>query len=167
MSITIWIEHYFQCGRIVMHNVVIEIIQFNHLYFKRGVYKWRERCVSCVISSFDGVAEKHLFFKLLVSINKTADRTTCNQFGNIASNIHWTKRLKHPMHPDATTTPLCWNTKRTSMVMQFMMTSSNGNIFRVTGPSCGEFTGPGDFPAQGKWRGALMFSLICAWITVE
>ena len=23
----------------------------------------------------------------------------------------------------------------------FMMTSSNGNIFRVTGPLCGEFTG--------------------------
>ena len=29
-----------------------------------------------------------------------------------------------------------------------MMTSSNGNIFRVTVPLCGEFTGPGDFPTQ-------------------
>ena len=29
-----------------------------------------------------------------------------------------------------------------------MMTSSNGNIFRVTGPLCGKFTGPGEFPAQ-------------------
>ena len=29
-----------------------------------------------------------------------------------------------------------------------MMTSSNGNIFLVTGPLCGEFTSPGDFPAQ-------------------
>ena len=29
-----------------------------------------------------------------------------------------------------------------------MMTSSNGDIFRVTGPLCGEFTGPGEFPAQ-------------------
>ena len=29
-----------------------------------------------------------------------------------------------------------------------MMTSSNGNIFRITGPLCGEFTGPGEFPAQ-------------------
>ena len=29
-----------------------------------------------------------------------------------------------------------------------MMTSSNGNIFRVTGHVCGEFTGPGEFPAQ-------------------
>ena len=31
---------------------------------------------------------------------------------------------------------------------KFMMTSSNGNIFRVTGHLCGEFTGPGEFPAQ-------------------
>ena len=29
-----------------------------------------------------------------------------------------------------------------------MMTSSNGNIFRDTGPLCREFTGPGEFPAQ-------------------
>ena len=27
-------------------------------------------------------------------------------------------------------------------------TSSNGNIFCVTGPLCGEFTGPGEFSAQ-------------------
>ena len=29
-----------------------------------------------------------------------------------------------------------------------MMTSSNGNIFGVNGPLCGEFTGPGEFPTQ-------------------
>ena len=29
-----------------------------------------------------------------------------------------------------------------------MMTSSNGNMFRVTGPLCGEFTGPGEYPSQ-------------------
>ena len=29
-----------------------------------------------------------------------------------------------------------------------MMTSSNGNLFRVTGPLCEEFTGPGEFPTQ-------------------
>ena len=44
------------------------------------------------------------------------------------------------------------------------MTSSNGNIFRVTGPLCGEFTGPVNSPHKGQWRGALMFSLICVWI---
>ena len=29
-----------------------------------------------------------------------------------------------------------------------MMTSSNGNIFHVTGPLCREFTSPGEFPTQ-------------------
>ena len=29
-----------------------------------------------------------------------------------------------------------------------MMTSGNGNIFRVIDPLCGKFTGPGDFPTQ-------------------
>ena len=37
------------------------------------------------------------------------------------------------------------------------MTSSNGNIFRVTCHLCGEFTGH-------QWRGALMFYLIYTWI---
>ena len=32
--------------------------------------------------------------------------------------------------------------------IMIMMTSSNGNIFHVTGPLCGEFTGPGEFPTQ-------------------
>ena len=45
----------------------------------------------------------------------------------------------------------------------FMMTSSNGNIFRVTDPLCGEFTGHRWIPlTKGQWRGALMFSLIYA-----
>ena len=39
-----------------------------------------------------------------------------------------------------------------------MMTSSNGNIFRVTGPFCV------DSPHKGQWRWALIFSLIYAWI---
>ena len=34
------------------------------------------------------------------------------------------------------------------IIIQDMMTSSNGTIFHVTGPLCGEFTGPGGFPAQ-------------------
>ena len=38
-------------------------------------------------------------------------------------------------------------------------TSSNGDIFRVTGHLCGD-----RFPHKGQWRRALMFSLICAWI---
>ena len=40
-----------------------------------------------------------------------------------------------------------------------MMPLSIGNIFRVTGPLCGS---PVNSPHKGQWRGALMFSLICA-----
>ena len=35
-----------------------------------------------------------------------------------------------------------------AQISHYMMTSSNEIIFRGTGPLCGEFTGPGDFPAQ-------------------
>ena len=42
------------------------------------------------------------------------------------------------------------------------MTSSNGNIFRVTGHLCGR--SPVNSPHKGQWRRALMFSVICAWI---
>ena len=41
-----------------------------------------------------------------------------------------------------------------------MMTSSNGNIFRVTGPLCGN--PPVNSPHKGQWHGTLMFSLISA-----
>ena len=45
-----------------------------------------------------------------------------------------------------------------------MMTSSMRNIFRVTGILRGIHRSPMNSPHKGQWRGALMFSLICAWI---
>ena len=46
----------------------------------------------------------------------------------------------------------------------YMMTSLNGNIVRVTGPLWWEFTSCRWIPlTKGQWRGALIFSLICAW----
>ena len=45
----------------------------------------------------------------------------------------------------------------------YMMTSLNGNIFRVTGPLCGGIhRSPVNYPHKGQWRRALMFSLIRA-----
>ena len=48
------------------------------------------------------------------------------------------------------------------LCMRFMMTSSTGNIFCVTGHLWGESTGD-RWPHKGQWRMALMFSFICAW----
>ena len=45
-----------------------------------------------------------------------------------------------------------------------MVTSSNGNIFRVAGPWWGEFTCHRWIPLTKQWRGALVFSLICTLI---
>ena len=36
----------------------------------------------------------------------------------------------------------------THKAILIMITTWNGDIFRVTGPLCGEFTGPGEFPTQ-------------------
>ena len=44
------------------------------------------------------------------------------------------------------------------------MTSSNENIFCVTGHLCETSPVPVNSPHNGQWREALMFSLICAWI---
>ena len=44
-----------------------------------------------------------------------------------------------------------------------MMTSSNGNIFRVTAHLRGNHRSLMNSPDRGQWREALMFSLICAW----
>ena len=49
--------------------------------------------------------------------------------------------------------------------LNIMMTSSNGNIFHVTGNLCGEFTGHWWIPrTKASDAELLVFSLICAWI---
>ena len=44
-----------------------------------------------------------------------------------------------------------------------MMTSLNGNIFRVTGHLCGEFTGPRWIPAQRPVTRSFDVFFICVW----
>ena len=50
------------------------------------------------------------------------------------------------------------------LFINIMMTYSNGNIFRVTGPLWQRIQRPSvDCPHKGQLRGALVFSLNCAW----
>ena len=54
--------------------------------------------------------------------------------------------------------------EHSSIFPVFMMTSSNGNMFRVTGFCAGNSpVTEGNSPHTDQWRWALMFSLICAW----
>ena len=57
-----------------------------------------------------------------------------------------------------------WNHHRYPVPEYLMMTSSNGNIFRVTGLCAGNSSVPDNSPYKDQWRGTLMFSLIYAWI---
>ena len=75
----------------------------------------------------------------------------------------WPKHQTQLVHQQAH----CWRkscSKCPTRSSTRMMTSLDGNIFRVTGHLCGEFIGHRWIPHKGQWRGALMFSLICARI---
>ena len=52
-------------------------------------------------------------------------------------------------------------------VTVFMMTSSNGKKISLLPFVRGIRRSPVNSPHKGKWRGVLMFSLICAWINVR
>ena len=67
-----------------------------------------------------------------------------HQWSRILNSIeHW---FSEKTNPSTTKEMVGW--RFPDLSRKFMMTSSNGNIFRVTGPLCGEFTGPGEFPIQ-------------------
>ena len=48
-------------------------------------------------------------------------------------------------------------------MLENLITSSNGNIFRVTGTLCGEFTGHRWIPLTKAGDAELCFFFICAW----
>ena len=62
---------------------------------------------------------------------------------------NYTKRpIDSSRRSDVYTCIRLWNGPSLIMACRIMMTSSNGNIFRVSGPLCGEFNGPCEFPTQ-------------------
>ena len=76
---------------------------------------------------------------------------------------HWLKvlRQRHVHCRNSNTGPRISTHERYPVSM---MTSSNGNIFRVTGHCAGIHRSPVNSPYKGQWRGALVFSLICTRI---
>ena len=82
------------------------------------------------------------------------------------TSYYWIRALKQcrrvSIGPSGTKSCQIWSIRQISL-FQNMMTSSNGNIFRVTGHLCGEFTGPRWIP-RTKASDALMSSFICVWI---
>ena len=84
-------------------------------------------------------------------------------------NVLPMKTIDHPHCTLSVSWPVIILWRKASWDQQHMMTSSNGNNFRITGHLCGNSPVPGEFLHKGQWRGALMFSLICTrisgWVT--
>ena len=105
----------------------------------------------------------------LVYLYNVLTRNEHNIISNKLADISWISTVQtlfctltihfflHPYIPAS-----CQQTLDT--ISSGFWTSSNGNIFRVTGHSFGKFTGDRWIPRQG--HGDLTFSLICARINV-
>ena len=68
--------------------------------------------------------------------------------------------FKSSVHPVIASNVSCTNPV---FIMTTMMTSSNGNIFRVTGHLCGEFTGPRWIPRK-KTSDAELWCFLWSWV---
>ena len=62
--------------------------------------------------------------------------------------LHWTYRHLHPIFDQQTS---WWRHQMETFSALLALCAGNSPV-------------PGEFPAEGQWRGALMFSLICTWI---
>ena len=95
---------------------------------------------------------------------------TCHSGNSIDINSHW-QVVQWPLsgtyvmgfdgHWDRLELASRW---RCEQFTGFMMTSSNGSISALLAICAGISPVPVNFPHKCQWRGALMFSLICAWI---
>ena len=103
--------------------------------------------------SFDKISPRDFYFFPFFSI------CTLVQLGmGVVAYFLSGKRREIQVIHQSSMRPLCQNR------CKLVMTSLNGNIFRVTGPLCGGIhRSPVNSPHKGQWRGGLMFSLICAW----
>ena len=114
-------------------------------------------------------------FATIINVDKASQSILDNKLlkSNHFSPRQWNKEIVvgNRYHPSTATTwkktlvHLSQNWIRYSQISPaLMMTSSDGNIFRVTGPLYGEFTGPRCLTKASDAELWCMFSLICVWI---
>ena len=113
----------------------------------------------CVFASDSRSKEAHMLFPLLIMkardnaykftlvLNMTISISGFSSVGILFSRVYmlilWVIRCRISNYTQSISCNVITYLQRIHM-----MTSSNGNIFRVTGPLCREFTGPGEFPTQ-------------------
>ena len=110
----------------------------------------------CGLSCTDillGIFKFRQFWTLLLNQRKRITKCDCPWFFILFYSSH--SVMNH----------ICCFRQHYNVTSSLMITSPNGNIFHVTGPLCvrGIQRSPVNSPHKGQWRGALIFSLICAW----
>ena len=136
-----------------MHHFVTVICTFSHFCYKMmhfgifvrcivGFGRWITCCTNPTHIPCHNI-RRHRYGSTLAQVMAFCLKAPSHYLTNVDSplvrfcGIHL-RAISHRMHKLL----VCIRS------LKSMMTSSNGNIFRVTGPLCGEFTGPGEFPAQ-------------------
>ena len=136
-----WLLHWY-CGN--HHDDVIKWKHFPRYWpFVRGIHR------SPVNSPHKGQWRGALMFCFHLRLNKRLSRQSWGWWFETPSHPLWRHCNDMVGFPSICEAVLKKMSKTNSSLQNLiMMTSSNGNIFRVTGPLCGEFTGPGEFSAQ-------------------
>ena len=119
----------------------------------------------CVTACSDQEQRNHQSFRLLAHYVGNPLVNSSSKITSNAESISISWCLNGKSGPSRKSTAWCFNSTQPlpSWWYFHIVTSSNGNIFRITGPLCGESTSECP-PHKGQWRWAFMFSLICAWI---
>ena len=121
----------FMIRRTISHKMIFILKWVCAWYIVHNVHT--KICIYVYISIFVG-----LIFYVVAQRNACNPEKSCHaQWGD------WPHDIQIEANSPPASYPAC-----SFHIIETMMTSSNGNIFRVTGPLCGEFTGPGEFPAQ-------------------
>ena len=139
--------------------ILIHISSLKKMHLKMSSGKWRPfsrpQCVKgYILTAMQGATSWMCKFVRRNMANVFTDMITCLKTKFLIIDLcHWNQweslcihRQVHDWNSHASSASRYWT--RGDLPFEHMMTSSNGHIFRVTGHLCGEFTVPGEFPAQ-------------------
>ena len=118
-----------------------------------GTYHWDyyRRWSQLIINT------RHEYFSIKMEFSNTSEHIVCGMVtyliwrdGKFTQRLyaHNQNSIKKIFAFITSNDPTYFTSIVTTAQLWCMITSSNRNIFHVTGPLCGEFTGPGEFPTQ-------------------
>ena len=128
--------------------IKIHTFSFTKIHLKMSSGKWRPLCLGLnELNNNVGTTEIYMYLKNTCLVLNVMINVVLSKISIKSSYLYQLPNWRWILHPIIILS--CWWSGATYWCCcKGMMTSSNGNISRVTGPLCVEFTGPGEFPAQ-------------------